>query len=401
MNLLNKDPEETIDEFKRRLYVLKLRNNLFTWDEVAQAVNDVVLPSETRKRDAYSREAHKLQAEGLLDMEDYMISESEETPALDLITELRKERYKLSEERIQNNAYVRKLAREDTLKEIAENFAKEMSSKKILDIYDTPLYSLGIKEGILCLSDWHYGIVINNYFNRYDPQICINRVKELTKRVIDIGKLHNIKTLHIVNLSDLICGRIHLTLRLESREDIISQTMNVSEILAEMLTTLSRYFTITYRDCLDNHSRLEPNKKDSLELETMVRIIPWYLKSRLKDNRNIDIVDNEYADDIIAFETLGHHVVAVHGHKDKLDKVIDNMTHMTRQRNELILTGHFHHFSADENHECLRLSNGSLMGVDQYANDLRLTSKPSQNMIIVSEDDVAEAIYKIKLDIQG
>lgn len=57
--------------------------------------------------------------------------------------------------------------------------------------------------------------------------------------------------------------------------------------------------------------------------------------------------------------------------------------------------------SHDENHECLRLSNGSLMGVDQYANDLRLTSKPSQNMIIVSEDDVTEAIYKIKLDIQG
>lgn len=400
MNLLNKTPEETISEFKKRLYVLKLRDNLFTWDDIVEAVNDVVSPAERRKRDAYSREAHKLMKEGLLDMDDYSVSESEETSTIDLITELRKERYKLSEERIQNNAYVRKLAREDTLKEIAENFAKEMSSKKILDIYDVPLYSFGSKEGILCLSDWHYGIIVNNYFNKYNPEICVNRVKELTKRVIDIGRLNHIKTLHVVNLSDLICGRIHLTLRLESREDIISQTMNVSEILAEMLTTLSKYFTITYRDCLDNHSRLEPNKKDSLELETMVRIIPWYLKSRLKDNKNIDIIDNEYADDIIAFETLGHSVVAVHGHKDKLDKVIDNMTHMTRQRNELILTGHFHHFSADENHECLRLSNGSLMGVDTYANDLRLTSKPSQNMIIVSEDDVAEAIYKIKLDIQ-
>ena len=401
MNLLNKTPEETISEFKKRLYVLKLRDNLFTWDEIVQAVNDVVLPQDRRKRDAYSREAHRLLSEGLLDMDNYSVSEVEENIMEDdILTAIRKERYKLSEERIQNNAYIRKLAREDTLKEIADNFAKEMSSKKILDIYDTPLYSSGSREGILCLSDWHYGIVVNNYFNKYDPQICINRVKELTKRVIDIGKLHNIKTLHIVNLSDLICGRIHLTLRLESIEDIISQTMSVSEILAEMLTTLSRYFTITYRDCLDNHSRLEPNKKDSLELETMVRIIPWYLKSRLKDNRNIDIIDNEYADDIIAFETLGHSVVAVHGHKDKLDKVIDNMTHMTRQRNELILTGHFHHFSADENHECLRLSNGSLMGVDQYANDLRLTSKPSQNMIIVSEDDVTEAIYKIKLDIQ-
>lgn len=406
--LLNKNPEESLQEFKERLYVLKLRDNLFTWDEVVEAMNEYLPLEHRRKRDHYSREAYKYLKEGIIDFSDYEVSESasddsssEENEFIDYITEIKKERYKLSEERIQNNAYIRKLAREDTLKEIADNFAKEMSAKKILDIYDAPLYSLtGQKEGILCLSDWHYGLSVNNYFNRYSPEICVNRVKELTKRVIEIGKLHNIKTLHIVNLSDLICGRIHLTLRLESREDIISQTMNVSEILAEMLTTLSKYFTITYRDCLDNHSRLEPNKKDSLELETMVRIIPWYLRSRLKDNKNIDIIENEYADDIIAFETLGHSVVAVHGHKDKLDKVIDNMTHMTRQRNELILTGHFHHFSADENHECLRLSNGSLMGVDQYANDLRLTSKPSQNMIIVSKEDVAEAIYKIKLDIQ-
>ena len=401
MNLLNKTPDETISEFKKRLYVLKLRDNLFTWDEIVQAVNDVVLPQDRRKRDAYSREAHRLLSEGLLNMDNYPVSEVEENiMENDTITAIRKERYKLSEERIQNNAYIRKLAREDTLKEIAENYAKEMSSKKILDIYDIPLYCWGKREGILCISDWHYGLVVNNYFNKYDPEICIKRVKELTKRVIDIGKAHNVRTLHVVNLSDLICGRIHLTLRLESREDVISQTMTVSEILAEMLTTLSKYFTVTYRDCLDNHSRLEPNKKDSLELETMVRIIPWYLRSRLKDNKNIDVIENEYADDIISFETFGHSVVAVHGHKDKLDKVIDNMTHMTRQRNELILTGHFHHFSADENHECLRLSNGSLMGVDQFANDLRLTSKPSQNLIIVSEYDVAEAIYKIKLDIQ-
>lgn len=401
-NLLVKAPNESVEDFKNRLYVLKLRDNLFTWDEIMDAVNSLLTPSKQRKRDHYSREAHKFMNEGTLDFNDFECVEREEVDEfVDYITEVKKERYKLSEERTQLNAYVRKLAREDTIKEIAENFAKEMSSKKFLETYDTPIYHSPVtREGILCLSDWHYGIEVNNYFNKYNPEICINRINELTNKVIAIGKLHNIRTLHIVNLSDLICGRIHLTLRLESREDVITQTMEVSEILAEMLTKLSRYFTITYRDCLDNHSRLEPNKKDSLELETMVRIIPWYLKSRLKDNKNIDIIDNEYADDIISFETLGHSVVAVHGHKDKLNKVIDNMTHMTRQRNELILTGHFHHFSADENHECLRLSNGSLMGVDQYANDLRLTSKPSQNMIIVSEDDVTEAIYKIKLDIQ-
>lgn len=399
--LLKRCANESVEEYKRRCYTLKLRGDInCSWSEFAYYANSQIYPNSARTADYYRKDASKYKLNKRLNLENYLVEECESTTEIeDYLFELKKERCKLNEERVQNNAYIRKLSREDTLKEIADNFARKMSSKKILDIYDNPLFSSGNKEAILCLSDWHYGLNVQNYFNTYSPEICINRVKELTKRVISIGKLHNVKTLHVVNLSDLICGRIHLTLRLESREDIISQTMDVSEILAEMLTTLSRFFNIEYRDCLDNHSRLEPNKKDSLELETMVRIIPWYLRSRLKDNKNIRIIDNKYADDIVSFETLGHSVVAVHGHKDKLNKVIDNMTHMTRQRNELILTGHFHHFSADENHECLRLSNGSLMGVDQYANDLRLTSKPSQNMIIVSKDDVAEAIYKIKLDI--
>ena len=108
MNLLNKTPEETISEFKKRLYVLKLRDNLFTWDEIVQAVNDVVLPKDRRKRDAYSREAHRLLSKGLLDMDNYSISKVEENIMEDdRLTAIKKERYKLSEERIQNNANLR------------------------------------------------------------------------------------------------------------------------------------------------------------------------------------------------------------------------------------------------------------------------------------------------------
>ena len=170
-NLLIKAPNESIEDFKNRLYVLKLRDNLFTWDDIVEAVNSLLIPSKQRQRDAYSREAHKLMAKGELNFNNYCdvstTKENEEETNIgfdDYITDIKKERYKLTEERTQLNAYIRRLAREDTLKEIAENFAKEMSSKKILDIYDDPLYSFcGQKEGILCLSDWHYGIDIKNY----------------------------------------------------------------------------------------------------------------------------------------------------------------------------------------------------------------------------------------------
>ena len=385
----SRNSEESFEDYKKRLYKIKFETNMPTWDNIAELLNEHQPPWGQHSRKYYTNEAKRM-------FDDDSLSSADISG---YITELKKERYKLTEERVQNNAYIRKLAREDTLKEIAKDYANQMSSKKILDLPE--IYYVDTEdrnEGILCISDWHYGIEVDNFFNKYDVNICKERVNKLLKRVIEIGTKENIEKLHVVNLSDLICGRIHLTLRLESREDIISQTMDVAEILAEFLTELSKHFIVEYRDCLDNHSRLEPNKKDSLELETMVRIIPWYLTSRLANNHNVTIIANEYADDIITFESKGHNIVGVHGHKDKLNKVIDNMCAMTRRRNDLVLSGHFHHLSMDESHECLRISNGSLMGVDQYAQDLRLTNKPSQNMIIVSEENVCEVFYRILLD---
>lgn len=388
-NQLDKFNNEPLEDYKKRIYKLKFNTDSISWDTVADAINRYVSDEECRERKFYTAEARRWLTQGLLnDME-------EQEPSL---FDIMKERYKCTEERTQINAYVRKLSREETIKDIAADFADKMSTKKILDKPDVEILDIGNRQAILCISDWHYGIDVKNYFNKYDPNICRSRVQHLLDRVMNICYKENISKIHVFNLSDLICGRIHLTLRLESREDVISQTMEVSEILAEFLTHLSTEFKVEYYDCVDNHSRLEPNKKDALELETLVRIIPWYLTSRLSDNQNVTIHTNEFADDIITATILGHNVAAVHGHKDKLSKVIENMQAMTRRRNDLVLTAHYHHLSVEEEHECLRISNGSLMGTDSYAQDLRLTNKPSQNLIIVSEDDVCECLYKINLD---
>ena len=64
---------------------------------------------------------------------------------------------------------------------------------------------------------------------------------------------------------------------------------------------------------------------------------------------------------------------------------------------DLIVSAHMHHFSADENNFTEFYCNGSLIGQDQYASSLRLNSKPSQLMFIVTPDNVSEVIYKIKL----
>lgn len=386
----SKDSLESFDEYKIKCYREKQTSNI-SWKNLTQIINQYA--DVEHSESYYRKECKKLIQSGILIDEAKTLKDDLE----DIITEIKKEKYKLQEERTQNNAYIRKLAREETLKEIAFEFAKTMSEKKVLD---SPVLRTvnSNSEGILMISDWHYGIEIDNYFNFYNSSVCKERVQKLLSEVISIGKANNIRKLHVVNLSDLIAGRIHLTIRLESREDVISQIMEVSEILAEFLTELSKHFNIVYSDVLDNHSRLEPNKGDSIELETLVRIIPWYLKQRLFNNSRIEFNINSFADDIAAFNVFGFNVVAVHGHKDKPSKVIENLSAMTRRRNDLVLSAHYHHMSMDESHECTRISNGSLMGVDTFAQDLRLTSKPSQTMIISTPENIVSAIYKINVD---
>lgn len=393
---------ETERDYRMRCYIYKMTHPEVTWQEITDIMNDQL--SLDLNESTYRKQSKSWVTTCSSTPESAEDNTCNETGADNyiydlntLLREIKKARVQVSDERTQNQAYIRKMAREETLLEMAREVAKTMSEKKLLDIPTTSLVGKGDREGILCISDWHYGIEIDNYFNTYNPTICVERLCKLRDEVIAKGKELKFKKLHVVNLSDLISGRIHLQLRIENRYDAVTQIMHISELVAEFLTDLSEHFEIEYRDCLDNHSRLEPNKKESMEMESLARIVPWYLEERLRNNRRIRILYNTYADDIITFNVFGWEVVAVHGHKDTPAKIVNNMIAATRKRNDLVLSAHFHHFSADEEHECVRISNGTLMGVDTHSQDLRLTNKPSQNLIIANKDNVTEFICKINL----
>ena len=95
---------------------------------------------------------------------------------------------------------------------------------------------------------------------------------------------------------------------------------------------------------------------------------------------------------------MNYNIAAIHGDKDKNTiATIDSISRMTEDHYDLILTAHLHHFSAEEKNRTVILANGCIMGTDSYAKNLRLSSFPSQNLIIVSEKSPCEAIYRIKL----
>lgn len=309
---------------------------------------------------------------------------------------LKIEQYKLKDMLTQNRAYLRAAARWDSIEEIVVEAAEKLNvGKPLLNPLPLNANKHIDKVGIACLGDWHYGMEVDSWLNKYNPEIARQRLSNYIKQVIEDGLFFDIKELFVLNLGDLIAGRIHNSIRYESRFDVITQIMEASEMLAEALTQLSQHFKIKYYACSDNHSRLEPNKSDAVNAESLCRITDWYLSTRLKNNANVEIMKNKFDEDIITFNVFSFKIAGVHGDKDQPRTVIEKIDLLTQQHYDLICTAHLHHFSSDEHCDTAVVGNGSLMGTDSYSKNARLHSRPSQNFIIVSKDNVIKYISRI------
>ena len=311
--------------------------------------------------------------------------------------ELLKEKVKFQDQRREYMKVVRDSARFEHILEHIEKTAKEIANSKTIE-WTPPVYKANVDtEGVLLISDWHFGMETENFLNIFDKDVFLDRIKKLVQRTIEYGEKENINVLHVANLGDLISGIIHVTIRIMNNEDIITQTQYVSEIIAEMLIEFSKHFNIVqYYDVIDNHSRVTPNKKESIPKESFSRFIPWYLKPRLIKYPTIQIMDNEYDEGISVFKVCGNQIFTVHGHLDSVKSSVSDLSLMLKMFPDYVFMGHYHHNIEDEIHSCEVIVNSSLSGTDQYAKDKRLTAKPMQKFIVFNKNN-DRCTYNINL----
>lgn len=313
------------------------------------------------------------------------------------ITELEKEKIRLQDQRREYKKYIRKDARWehiiDTLKDEMSKINKEYPLRVNQDIGSV---DAGENHAVLTCSDWHIGAKFKNYFEEYNIDIAKNRVKQLLNKTIEYCKFHNVNTLHVEILGDNIEGGIHLANKVESDEDVISQTMIVAEIFSEFISELSLHIpNIKVYHCIGNHARVNPNIKENMDKENFERIVPWYMKSRVKSS-NVEFVENEVGDDIIVYDVLNTKIVAMHGDKDKMGSVLNNTIKMLKIFPDVISLGHYHHHFELEEFDCEVSVNGSLKGTDNYAKNIRKRGTAMQKLKIYNENGQL-CTYKIKL----
>ena len=287
-----------------------------------------------------------------------------------------------------------------TLKEVSNQFLlKELIAESISKLeplkYEFKKLATGESEAVLLISDWHKGQVSDNFFNKFNDEIFHQRVEHLMNKTREYCKLNNIKTIHIMTLGDMINGGIHVQTRIESQENLIEQTIGVTEALSHLFNNLSQEFNLELYFCRGNHDRVTPSKEEAMNGESFNDIIPWFLKERLKGNERIHFNKNIVDDEIIVVKVCEQIIIGVHGHKDNYNRAIDNLALFTKQIPNYIVMGHFHHSREADLKGVEMIVNPSLCGSDQYAVDGRKFSKAGQKLLMLNKDEGRYATYFI------
>lgn len=390
-------PTETQDQYFYR--ICNMKDSLgFTWEQMTALFNDEFGckkdESKYRKDWASFQRIFNANADKLVGENKYLEEIKEATD------ELYKIKKQVSDQRREYNKLRNSDARADHLTE------KLIEAANIVPLVDysnifTLSSSTSKKEAILACSDWHYGQISDNIWNTYNVDIFMQRIDKLFDSTVAAVQEHKINTLHIVLLGDLVNGAIHVGTRVASEENTCDQLMHVSEILAHFINELSVYVDkIEVHSTYGNHARTIQNKNDSIHSDNMERIIPFWLKQRLQNNKKVTVIDSDYYE-FIYLQVCGYNIVCTHGDLDNLKNFgVTVNTLFSKKYGKTIdytFTGDKHHAEAFEQFGIESTLVGSLCGTDEYANNKRLYSNPMQTLCIFTPEDGKLCSYNIKL----
>jgi hypothetical protein len=392
MNPILREENESFLDYHVRLFANKETYGVDSY-EIAELLNKEYGSS-------YSESKWRKDYAAYVYWKDYIMNKNLDKEILDKYEEVRIESEKEKvRKRDQNREYTKKIANQARFEAIKDDVVKaiyHLESKRPLQFNPDFLDTQNNKHGLALFSDWHFGMDINNSTNVFNKQVFNKRVEKLVNKIIEHGKANQIHTLHVGQLGDLLAGIIHVSTRVQANEDVIEQTKYVSEVLAEVLSTLANTFPhIKYYNVIGNHGRTG-NKHDVGIKENFEYLIPWFLEARLRDFDNIEIITDQ--DGYITTKIFEDEIVLVHGNYDRVDQCVTRLPQILGYVPNYIIGGHVHHNYEKEYGRTTVIVNGSLIGADDYAMQGRYGAKPSQKFMVFDENEGLEATFIIKLN---
>ena len=396
---LERKRDENEEQFIWRLGQAKDAGILdLDWEEIANIINKQFRSDESEYRNEASYRKPYQQCKRFYEANVFnQYSNNDYIQELyDAKFELRKEKQKMFDERSELNRKLREQARNESFIEIV---CKQMSSINPLPLDYNPDIKLNNKSGndVIChITDIHAGLNIKHWYNTFNTDVLKQRLNDYLNQLFVIQKRHNSENCYIV-IGEIMSGLIRETIRIENNEDIIQQFIIVSSLLSEVIAEVSKHFNYVYVYVTPgNHSRVTANKEIALRGENFDILLPYYLKAKLQNYKDIFIEDNIKDCDIATFTVRGNKVMAVHGDKDSMENVVQKFTMVFGYKPDIVLMGHRHTNALSTVYDTKVIQSGCISGSDNYCLDKRLKNKPEQTVSIVDDNGLV-CLYDITL----
>ena len=308
---------------------------------------------------------------------------------------LQKEKQKFFDQRSALSKLIRERARQEELKELRVDAVSNGNLPR-LDYSPSGVVSSD-NDILVSLNDIHYGANVDNYWNKYNSDICRDMMRRYLDRIIEIGELHNSENCIVWENGDAISGNIHHSIAVTNKENVIEQVVGVSELIAEFLAELSKHFTtVQFVSVSGNHSRIDI-KDRALKDERLDDLVEWYLSGRLQNFENVIIGAGDKVDSTMyLIDVRGKTYCGIHGDYDGSAAKVQALQTMARRPLYAVLSGHLHHCRMDEVQGIKTVMAGSFLGMDDFCVSKRIYGRPEQ-MICVCDGSGIRCSYNIDL----
>lgn len=396
MDKLSKRPNETDLAYHKRLIYGKLVDGTLAdedYSELAPYVYGREYSTDVARRMMYgSKRTLEIMSDSIERSitSDDVLSELDEKKIA-----LQKEKQKFFDQRSALSKLIRERARQEELNELLVDAVSNGNLPR-LDYSPSGVVSSD-NDILVSLNDIHYGANVDNYWNKYNSDICRDMMRRYLDRIIEIGELHNSENCIVWENGDAISGNIHHSIAVTNKENVIEQVVGVSELIAEFLAELSKHFTtVQFVSVSGNHSRIDI-KDRALKDERLDDLVEWYLSARLQNFENVIIGAGDKVDSTMyLIDVRGKTYCGIHGDYDGSAAKVQALQTMARRPLYAVLSGHLHHCRMDEVQGIKTVMAGSFLGMDDFCVSKRIYGRPEQ-MICICDGSGIRCSYNIDL----
>ncbi len=368
------------------------------WEQLGEVFNKELREDETQY---YSESAYRKRYQAAKEFYNDIFKNMQDDAYLKEIElerqELKKERYRLADERAALNKRLREDARlEDRLDKIEAKLL--LSGEKEYKVRPHLIKIKSDSDLLVLLGDLHIGQSFDSFLGKYNVDIAKERLEKYLAEIKLIKETHNAENCFVSLQGDLISGSIHKSVQVANSENVIDQIKIVSELLTSFVFELSKMFNIVRVSSVSgNHSRLD-RKEDAMKDERMDDIPIWYMKAKLASLDNIEF-EIEYDNTFSTMNIRDKMYVHLHGDYDSFDKNgLSNLMLMLGWIPDVVTYGHKHYPAYYYIGDTQIIQNGSLAGAgDDYTIEKRLSGKASQTVLVCTNEGVV-AHYPVMLE---